>query len=109
MPDHVHALLRGLSEASDIARSIARWKQFTGYWFSQRNDDRLWEPGFWDRVIREDDDPAYFVHYIVMNPVRRRLVSVAQEYRWLGSSVFSRDELVRIATDFESGNAVSLL
>jgi putative transposase len=103
MPDHVHALLMGRSDLSDICRSVARWKQFTGYWYGRRGEGRLWEPGYWDRVLRGDDDPAYFVHYIVMNPLERGLTRHAEQYQWLGSAVFTREELVQIATDFELG------
>ena len=103
MPDHVHVLLLGTSDSSDLTRAVARWKQFSGFWFGHRKDGRLWEPGFWDRVLRGDDDPAAFVHYIVMNPVAADLVTSPELYRWIGSSVFGRDELIKATLDFEAG------
>lgn len=103
MRDHVHALLRGTSDVSDPLRMISRWKQITGYWCAGSGNGRLWQAGFWDRALRGDDDPAYYLHYTVMNPVRAGLTRSASEYRWLGSTVLTREELIEAAAKFESG------
>jgi putative transposase len=108
MPDHVHALLRGRCDSSEITRTFGRWKQRTGYWFRRHHPGRLWEPGFWDRVVRGDDDPMYFLHYVVMNPVVAHLATAPENYRWIGSSCFSRAELIDKAISFELGKHVTL-
>jgi REP element-mobilizing transposase RayT len=101
MPDHVHVLLQGLSATSDPGRAIFRWKQSTGHWFRCKHADRLWQGSYWDYVLREDEDPLFFTHYSVMDPVRSGLVRTPDEYQWIGSSRWSRAELVEKAVLYE--------
>ena len=42
--------------------------------------DRLWQDGFFDRVLRPDDDTMAIARYMVQNPVRAGLVSQPEEH-----------------------------
>src|SRR5260370_31212589 len=33
MPEHLHMIVQGLTEATDVYRALNRFKQRTGYWF----------------------------------------------------------------------------
>ena len=94
MPDHVHLLLEGLSESSDLQRFVTLAKQRSGWMFARRSREWLWQEGFYDRVLREGDDVGSVARYVIANPVRAGLVASPAEYPYLGSDVWSLDELL---------------
>ena len=94
MPDHVHLLVEGLKEASDLRRLVKLMKQGSGAAYAMRTGERLWQEGFYDRVLREEEDAKEVARYILNNPVRAGLVTTPREYPYLGSDVWSLDELL---------------
>ena len=94
MPDHVHLLLEGLSPTSDLPRLIAKWKQKTGYVHSRSTGVVLWQGGFFDHVLREEEDRDALVRYMIANPIRAGLVLDVRDYPYWGSGVCSREELI---------------
>ena len=97
MRDHAHVLLRGQDETADIAAAIAHWKQATGYWYRRLKRQRLWQVNYWDRVLRQRDRSTEVIRYIVSNPLRGGLAERLDDYPFIGSSRFSRSELIRVA------------
>lgn len=88
MPDHVHLLLR-VSPQRDVWEFMRLWKQKTGYvWKQSGKLHDLWQRGYHDRVLRLDEDIHDFALYIYRNPVRRKLVSRPEEYKFSGGSLF---------------------
>jgi len=57
--------------------------------------------GFHDRVLRDEDDTAAVVRYILENPLRAGLVQGAADYPWIGSSRFTIEELLACAGDWK--------
>ena len=96
MPDHVHFVLEGLSEAADLRRLVGRWKQATGYWYARQCGRRLWMPGFADRVLRDGSSVMRAVKYVLSDPVRRGLAGTMFEFAFAGSDVFESQELREI-------------
>ncbi len=45
----------------------------------------VWQKDFYDHVIREDDDLAVHVRYVLDNPCRKGLVNDWEEYPFKGS------------------------
>jgi putative transposase len=80
MPDHLHLLLEGLSGGSDLRRCIKNAKQRTSYQAIRLGVGRLWQSGYYDRIVRQDEDLARYVDYVVQNPVRAGLVARASDY-----------------------------
>ncbi|MBW2678627.1 MAG: transposase, partial [Deltaproteobacteria bacterium] len=64
MPDHLHLLLEGKSEDADLKGFISSFKQASGYHyrlnvaqgFSPVDMPKLWQPSFYDHVLRENED-----------------------------------------------------
>ncbi len=81
MPDHVHLLLEGTSPTSDLPRLIARWKQKTGYAHRCATGAILWQGGFFDHVLRQEEDRHALVRYIIANPIRAGLVLDVRDTR----------------------------
>jgi putative transposase len=80
MPDHVHLLVEGIQQHSSLPAFVARLKQATGYQFQEANGRRLWQVGYFDRILREDESPETVARYIVANPIRAGLAHNAGEY-----------------------------
>jgi putative transposase len=100
MPDHVHFLLEGLTENADLRAVMHWWKLRTGFAWKQRAHDRLWQEGYYEHVVREEESVAGIVRYILDNPFRAGLVAEGSVYRFAGSSRFSQEELRDAMTDW---------
>ena len=94
MPDHVHLLVEGMTSNADLVKFMKHLKQSSAQVYSQRAKQRLWQEGYYDRVLRPADDAKTIARYIVANPVRAGLVRSPAEYPHIGSDVWSLAELI---------------
>lgn len=94
MPDHLHLLIGGVVEDACMKRFARIAKQYSGYRFKQRTDRRLWQPSYYDPVLRDEDDTWSIARYIVENPLRAKLAVSADQYPHLGSGIVSKHELL---------------
>ena len=86
MPDHLHLLVEGESDTADLSRFIKGWKQATGYRYGREHGRRLWQVGYFDRVVRADEDTFRHALYILGNPIRAGLAKTIGEYPYAGCS-----------------------
>jgi len=98
MPDHLHMLVAGAADYSDGRRFISRAKQFSGYEFSRARGSRLWQEYGYEHTLRDTDDGAGVVRYILENPVRAGLAATPDAYRYSGSMRYSVPELLTAVT-----------
>ena len=96
MPDHVHLLVIGDSEASDCRTFIARAKQYSGFHFAQVFEQKLWQRYGWERTLRDDEKTMDLIRYIVGNPVRAGLTKRAADYPFMGSLMYSLPDLLAL-------------
>ena len=94
MPDHVHLLAEGLHDASDLRRYARDAKQRSGFEHSRLSGHRLWQDGYYDHVLRDDESSLAVARYILENPIRAGLVDRIDEYPHSGSEVYSMKELL---------------
>jgi REP-associated tyrosine transposase len=94
MPDHTHLLLEATSAESDLCRLMNTWKQVTGYAHKQATGKQLWQTGYYDHVLRPDEDRLPVIEYLIANPVRGGLVTEVGSYPFWGSGVWSREQLI---------------
>jgi putative transposase len=94
MPDHIHLLVEGQTEKADLRSFVAIAKQKSGFAFASRAGHRLWQKGYYERVLRDDQPTVDVIRYIVANPVRRKLVAEPIEYQFWGSGICSREEMI---------------
>jgi putative transposase len=92
MPDHLHLLLRGKEDTSDVLRLMRRFKQRTGYFFSQNSVRERWQKDFYDHICRDEQEVQKQIRYIIENPVRKGFVTHWKDYKFKGSTVFDLDE-----------------
>ncbi len=93
MPDHVHVLIEAERADADFLKWVHLWRQLSGFWERKRTGQYLWQEGYWDHTLRDDESLSAVAAYIVLNPVRAGLVASPEEYPFTGSSRFSVMEL----------------
>jgi REP element-mobilizing transposase RayT len=94
MPDHAHVLVTGETPEASLSDLVRLWKQVTGYRWHARQGQRLWQPGYFERVLRNDEPSLSVARYIIENPVRAGLARSAASYPLAGSSCYSVDEII---------------
>jgi putative transposase len=93
MPDHLHALVTGVRPDSDFRRFVAMFKQRSAFDHIGRRSGRLWQEGFYERVLREDEALEGVAAHIIGNPLRAGLCDVFGDYPHLGSNRYTVEEL----------------
>jgi len=96
MPDHVHLLIEGTSEDADLRSFASRAKQKSGFDFAARHKRRLWQKGYYERIVRGDESTTDLIRYIIANPVRAALVVEPSEYPFWGSGLHTREALIEL-------------
>ena len=94
MPDHLHLLVEAREEDSDVRRFIKAAKQYSGFYFKQKFECRLWQRYGFERTLRDDEATVGVARYILENPLRARLVKKVEDYPFAGSGVYSLAELL---------------
>ena len=74
MPDHFHWLLQLNDET--LSKVVGRVKSLS----SRQLGHSLWQDGFHDRAVREEDDLKAMARYVIANPLRAGLVESIGEY-----------------------------
>ncbi len=95
MPDHLHMVVEGLSETSDLKGFAKLAKQYSGFYYARAYARaKLWQHGANDHIVRDDVDLLDRVRYVVNNPVAAGLVARPEDYPFLGSQRWSMQELI---------------
>jgi len=81
MPNHVHAVVRPLPghELADILHS---WKSFTAKKINGvlGQEGQLWQEEYYDHLVRDEEELAAIISYVVSNPHRAGL----RDWPWSG-------------------------
>jgi putative transposase len=85
MPDHVHMLVGGASEISNMLRFVMKFKQEPAVEFERRTNRPLWQFKYYDHILRGRDSAERVAWYIWSNPVRKGLCRAPTDYPFLGS------------------------
>jgi len=93
MPDHFHGLFDAKEPDCDFAKFACMFKQRTVFAHKRRTGRKLWQEGYFDRILRREEATLDVVAYILENPVRAGLCTDPRQYPFVGSSVYSVDEL----------------
>jgi len=80
MPDHVHVLLVP-RDGGNVIRFVQAVKSRTARAHTAfGGTQKLWQRGFYDRIVRREEDISHLAEYILANPVRAGLVDDASAY-----------------------------
>ena len=81
MPDHVHWLMQ-LEETASLAKVLKRFKGRSTHVVNNylHRAGPLWQQGFYEHAIRQEEDIKKIARYIVANPLRASLVTKIGDY-----------------------------
>jgi REP element-mobilizing transposase RayT len=82
MPDHVHLFVRGGRDFT-----LSSWVGGLKRAMSVALKSRVWQPGFFDHILRNDESYAEKWNYVRDNPVRSGLVDSADDWPYQGEIV----------------------
>jgi hypothetical protein len=72
---------------------VKRFKQTTGFVHRRETRQPLWQPGYHERVLRDDEATLTVVRYILENPIRAGLATDLEEYPFAGSERYGLEDL----------------
>ncbi len=93
MPDHLHLLVEAEVDDADLVKFARVAKQRTGYAYRRVSTDSLWQKGYFEHVLRDDEAMPDAAKYILANPVRGGLCKEPADYPFEGSLVWSKEQL----------------
>jgi REP element-mobilizing transposase RayT len=76
MPDHLHAIVQ-IPQRLKLVSVVRSFKQA-----GAKQAGVLWQRGFFEHRIRDDESAQQKYRYIEMNPVRAGLVKKAEDWPW---------------------------
>ena len=82
MPNHYHATLQ--PTLPNLSEAIRRLNSSYALWWNQRHDrvGHVFQGRFKDQIVDRDAYLRTLTRYVVMNPVRARLVQTPEAWRW---------------------------
>jgi REP element-mobilizing transposase RayT len=93
MPNHVHVLVSPMGMSlENLVKTLKGASSFAINCLLGRQG-RLWQPGFFDRFIRDSDHMAGVQRYIEWNPVKARLCTDPARWPWSSASKDARARL----------------
>ena len=86
MPDHVHFFARAQSDGKPLRDFMRDWKKWTAKQLAHAVDVEapIWQPEFFDHVLRSADSYSEKWDYVRNNPVRAALVTTPEAWPYAG-------------------------
>jgi putative transposase len=85
MPDHLHLLITPFEA---LEKAVQLFKG--GFSYRAKREllwtEEIWQPGFTEHFVRDEDDWLNHIEYIRQNPVRARLTDNPALYRYMNTS-----------------------
>jgi len=91
MPDHVHFFVMPLmDEPKPLSVALGKWKEWTAKRILSALGEHapLWQPEFFDHVMRSQESQDAKWLYVFENPVRAGLMKRAEDWPFAGSLEF---------------------
>ena len=85
MPDHLHFLVSPRRDGISVLTFTDQFKgKTTNRSWKVGWQGKLWQPRYYDHIVRAEEDLLAIAQYILVNPVRKGLVEQAEEWPWSG-------------------------
>ncbi|MBL3616590.1 MAG: transposase [gamma proteobacterium endosymbiont of Lamellibrachia anaximandri] len=78
LPDHLHSIWRLPENDRNFS---TRWRLLK-YYVSTADDRKIWQPRFWEHLIRDEQDWQRHMDYIHYNPVKHGLVNMPADWEF---------------------------
>jgi len=86
MPDHLHLFVRGGANFN-LTQWMNGLKRAISVALGATNKSPLWQPGFFDHVLRNDESYSQKWEYVRENPVRAGPIVRADDWPYQGELV----------------------
>jgi putative transposase len=95
MPDHVHLVVVGRRDDSDLEAFMPSLNTQLGYMWRRRHLTPLWQGGYYDHILRSEIELYFAAQYVAMNPVRAGLVTEPAQFEFTGSTEGTVEDLMK--------------
>ena len=102
MPDHLHLLVEATAETASLPEFVKGAKQRSSFHTKVLLGAPLWQTGYFERVLRSEQETKALALYTIQNPVRAGLVADAGDYPYIGSSRYTVRELIAWLQDVDT-------
>ncbi len=86
MPDHLHVLCSPSEDGHSVIRFMDSFKgKSTRVCWSRGVKGKVWQRGFYDHILRSEENLTEIAEYIVANPLRAGLVERQGRYEFCGT------------------------
>jgi len=89
MPDHMHILIQAGENPRDLREFVRGFKSYCSNAtlsvatpVATKTNTTLWQRGFYEHILRKEENIADTAEYILNNPVRKGLVQNREHYKW---------------------------
>lgn len=82
MPDHLHMLVQARENPKDLSEFVRKFKSFCSVATPVATQSKLWQRGFYEHILRREENIADVTEYILNNPARKGLVQEKDQYEW---------------------------
>jgi len=91
MPDHIHLMIE-LGARGDLPYLMRSFGRFTAGNLNrlQGRSGTVWQKGFYEHQLQDDDSRDRHLRYLVENPVRKDYVTACQDWPWTASTPTGR-------------------
>jgi REP element-mobilizing transposase RayT len=81
MPDHIHVVIE-LGDKHSLGEVLRSFGSYTANGLNKLlgTSGRVWQPGFYDHCLRNDESLIRHLQYIVENPMRKGFVGRAEDW-----------------------------
>src|SRR4029077_10988954 len=100
MPDHLHLVVIGESDASSLPRFMQAFKSLAVRETARWEIAKPWQKGFHDHVLGGGESIDSAALYAFLNPVRAGLARFPEEWPYSGSFMFAWPSLPVVSTPF---------
>ena len=85
MPNHLHYLVSPRQDGISVLKFTDQYKgKATNRSWTVDRHGKLWQPRYYDHIVRAEEDLRAIAEYILNNPVRKGLVKHAEDWPWSG-------------------------
>ena len=99
MPDHLHLLVSGSSDQSNLLSFVKGFKQRSSYRFKHTAGQQLWQRYYYDHILRTGERWEAVADYIWMNPVRKGLCARPEQWPYSGSMTLDWRRLIALGCE----------
>ena len=83
MPDHIRFLISPQVDGISVLTFTYQFKgKTTNLSWDMGWQGRLWQPRFYDHIVRSDENLLAIAEYILANPVRKGLAATPEDWPW---------------------------